>query len=248
MRVNHIGSGSRFRASPCVEMPPLTRMPTLPSLRTMLSRSRKVSPDTVSVRPYASANHADGNVRWIRSMSGIGIFSPLLDEKGNLLPHLLKGNNPRPPRGGDAYYYPYYGYDRYYGYNSYYSPYRYGAYPVYTPYGFFYYDPFWGGGAAYYGHGGYYSRGRDKDDDRDYNIGSLRLKVNPSDGEVFGVFSVVMPPSALPAAEKSSLIASLSGMAKPSAAPSSATSSGAAASSPTPSSCAASASRRRERH
>ena len=42
----------------------------------MLSRSRNVSPDTVSVRPYASANHADGNVRWIRSMSGIGIFSP----------------------------------------------------------------------------------------------------------------------------------------------------------------------------
>ena len=44
----------------------------------MLSRSRNVSPETVSVRPYASANHADGNVRWIRSMSGIGIFSPPL--------------------------------------------------------------------------------------------------------------------------------------------------------------------------
>ena len=44
----------------------------------MLSRSRNVSPETVSVRPYASANHADGNVRWIRSISGIGIFSPPL--------------------------------------------------------------------------------------------------------------------------------------------------------------------------
>jgi hypothetical protein len=44
----------------------------------MLSRSRNVSPETVSVRPYASANHADGNVRWIRSMSGMGIFSPPL--------------------------------------------------------------------------------------------------------------------------------------------------------------------------
>src|SRR5665213_1712123 len=44
----------------------------------MLSRSRKVSPETVSVSPYASANQADGNVRWIRSMSGMGIFSPPL--------------------------------------------------------------------------------------------------------------------------------------------------------------------------
>ena len=50
--------------------------PTLPSFDTVLSRSRNVSPETVSVRPYASANHADGNVRWMRSMSGIGIFSP----------------------------------------------------------------------------------------------------------------------------------------------------------------------------
>ena len=43
-----------------------------------LSRSRKVSPETVSVRPYASANQADGNVRWMRSIKGIGIFSPPL--------------------------------------------------------------------------------------------------------------------------------------------------------------------------
>ena len=42
----------------------------------VLSRSRKVSPDTVSVRPYASANQAEGNTRCRRSMSGIGIFSP----------------------------------------------------------------------------------------------------------------------------------------------------------------------------
>ncbi|MBA3950074.1 MAG: hypothetical protein H0X44_09045, partial [Acidobacteria bacterium] len=98
-----------------------------------------------------------------------------------------RGNNPLPSRG-DSYSYPYYGYDRY-GYNSYYNnPYRYGMYPVYTGYGFFYYDPFWGGGGygPYAGHGGYYSRERDDDrDDRDYNIGSVRLKVDPADGEVF---------------------------------------------------------------
>lgn len=97
-----------------------------------------------------------------------------------------RGNNPLPPRGGDAYYYPYYGYDRYYGYNSYYSPYRYGLYPIYTGYGFFYYDPYWGGGyGPYYGHGGYRHDRDDDRDDRDYNIGSLRLKVDPADGEVF---------------------------------------------------------------
>ena len=50
--------------------------PTLPSFEIVLSRSRNVSPDTVSVRPYASANHADGNVARKRSMNGIGIFSP----------------------------------------------------------------------------------------------------------------------------------------------------------------------------
>ena len=50
--------------------------PTLPSFAIVLSRSRNVSPDTVSVSPYASANHADGNVRRSRSMNGIGIFSP----------------------------------------------------------------------------------------------------------------------------------------------------------------------------
>ena len=44
----------------------------------MLSRSRNVSPETVSVSPYASANQAEGKARWIRSISGIGIFSPPL--------------------------------------------------------------------------------------------------------------------------------------------------------------------------
>ena len=43
-----------------------------------LSRSRNVSPETVSVRPYASANQAEGNVRRMRSIRGIGIFSPPL--------------------------------------------------------------------------------------------------------------------------------------------------------------------------
>ena len=50
--------------------------PTLPSLLTVLALSKNVSPETVSVRPYASANHAEGNVFWTRSIRGIGIFSP----------------------------------------------------------------------------------------------------------------------------------------------------------------------------
>jgi hypothetical protein len=93
-----------------------------------------------------------------------------------------RGNNPLPPRGGNNYYYyPGYGYNGYYG--SYYRPY----YPLYTGFGFFYYDPYWGGYGPYYGNGAYYGGYvRDDDgDDRDYNIGSVRLKVNPADGEVF---------------------------------------------------------------
>ena len=50
--------------------------PTLPSLLTVLALSKNVSPETVSVRPYASANHAEGNVFLTRSIRGIGIFSP----------------------------------------------------------------------------------------------------------------------------------------------------------------------------
>lgn len=98
---------------------------------------------------------------------------------------IARGNNPLPPRGNDGYYYydPY-GYGRWGSYYSpYYSPYGYGMYPIYNGFGYFYYDPFWSGG--YRGHyGGYVGYDRD-DDDRDYNIGSVRLKVDPSHGEVF---------------------------------------------------------------
>jgi len=100
-----------------------------------------------------------------------------------------RGDNPLPSRGGDA---PYYGYPGYYGsngYNSYGyygSPYRYGYYPVYTGLGYFYYDPYWGHYDPHYG--GAYSRygtRRNDRDDRDYNIGSLRLKIDPGHGQVF---------------------------------------------------------------
>ena len=95
-----------------------------------------------------------------------------------------RGDNPLPSRGGNAGYYPYdYGY---YGYNSYYrTPYGFGHYPFYTGIGYFYYDPFWGYYDPYYGG---YSRGsgrRSDRDDRDYNIGSLRLRVDPSHGQVY---------------------------------------------------------------
>jgi len=97
-----------------------------------------------------------------------------------------RGNNPLPSRGGDNYYYsPYYGYNGYgyYGY-GYGYPYRFGYYPVYTGFGYVYYDPFWGGAGYYSGYGA--SGGRySSRDDRDYDIGSLRLKVEPSHGEVY---------------------------------------------------------------
>ncbi|HUF23077.1 MAG TPA: hypothetical protein VMN81_03035 [Vicinamibacterales bacterium] len=100
-----------------------------------------------------------------------------------------RGDTPLPSRGGTFYYSPYYGYDGY-GYNSYgyygrgYGyPYRFGYYPMYTGFGYIYYDPFWGS-PGYYGYGasggGYSNR-----DDRDYDIGSLRLKVDPSHAEVY---------------------------------------------------------------
>ncbi len=97
-----------------------------------------------------------------------------------------RGDNPLPPNGGDYYYYPgYYGYNGYYGY----SPYRSFGYPIYTGFGYFYYDPYWGSYDPFYSRG-YYAYGpsgtRYKDkDDRDYNIGSLRLKIEPADAEVY---------------------------------------------------------------
>src|SRR5690606_12966820 len=50
--------------------------PTLPSFERVLARSRNVSPETVSVRPYASASQAEGNTRSSRSMKGIGSCAP----------------------------------------------------------------------------------------------------------------------------------------------------------------------------
>ena len=96
-----------------------------------------------------------------------------------------RGNNPLPPRGGDYvynnYYYPYY--------NSYYGSRFYYGYPVYTGFGYFYYDPYWGYydpfySRGYYAYGPYGTRYKDKDD-RDYNIGSLRLKIEPRHAEVY---------------------------------------------------------------
>lgn len=93
-----------------------------------------------------------------------------------------RGRNPLPGRGDNYYYNPY----GYYGYYNPYSPYYgYGLYPVYTGFGFFYYDPFWARPyqGHYGGYGAYYYE--DDRDDRDYNIGSIRLKVDPKHGEVF---------------------------------------------------------------
>ena len=95
-----------------------------------------------------------------------------------------RGDNPLPGRGGDYSYTPYYGYYSGYGY-----PYRFGYYPVYTGFGYFYYDPYWGYydpfySRGYYAYGPYGTRYNDKDD-RDYNIGSLRLKIDPKKAEVY---------------------------------------------------------------
>ena len=101
-----------------------------------------------------------------------------------------RGNNALPSRGGDYnynnYYYPYYG-SGYYN-NVYGSRYAFG-YPVYTGFGYFYYDPYWGYydpfySRGYYAYGPYGTRYKDKDD-RDYNIGSLRLKIEPAHAEVY---------------------------------------------------------------
>ena len=135
--------------------------------------------------PRSAVRRGSSNSRSAGAGASVPSYSRPRGDKAVRGEVIDRGNNPLPPRGGNAYYYPYYGYDRYYGYNNYYSPYRYGMYPIYTGYGFFYYDPFLGGGyGPYYGHG-VYSRHDDDGDDRDYNIGSLRLKVDPSEGEVF---------------------------------------------------------------
>lgn len=97
-----------------------------------------------------------------------------------------RGNNPLPGRGGSGSGY-YYGYPSYYGSYGYYGrPYAYGYYPLFhTGFGYFYYDPYWtfNDPYGYYGYGAYGRR--DDRGDRDYNIGSLRLKVDPKNAEVY---------------------------------------------------------------
>jgi hypothetical protein len=94
-----------------------------------------------------------------------------------------RGDNPLPGRGSNIIVYP----DYYSGYYN--SPYRSYYYPVYSGFGYFYYDPYWGYydpfySRGYYAYGPYGTRHRDKDD-RDYNIGSLRLRIDPSHAEVY---------------------------------------------------------------
>ena len=83
-------------------------------------------------------------------------------------------------RGNDRYtYYPYYGYSR-----SYWPGYGFGlGYSYYDPFWFDpYYDPYYGGGGAYYGGAGGYSYGTT----RGYReTGSLRLKLKPRDAKVY---------------------------------------------------------------
>jgi len=64
-------SSSAIRSSTCG-----TGRPTDPILDRLCSRSRNVSPETVSVSPYASANQAPGKASRIRRTTGSGIFSP----------------------------------------------------------------------------------------------------------------------------------------------------------------------------
>ena len=101
---------------------------------------------------------------------------------------------PFPPRGGNSnvIYYPYYdpyygyGYGSSYGYNGYYGPwfagYGFGLGYFYDPWGYSYYSPYDSGyGYSRYGYGRSrydgYGRGRD--------VGQLRLKVKPENGQVY---------------------------------------------------------------
>src|SRR3546814_6092324 len=54
----------------------ILRPPRATHTDTLLPYTTLFRSDTVSVRPYGSANQADGKVRPRRSMKGIGIFSP----------------------------------------------------------------------------------------------------------------------------------------------------------------------------
>ena len=98
---------------------------------------------------------------------------------------------PPPVRGNSGniyypYYDPFYGYSSRYGYYGYYGPwfsgYGYGLGYFYDPWGYNYYSPYdMGYGYSGYGYGRsrgeYYGRGRD--------VGQLRLKVKPENGQVY---------------------------------------------------------------
>ena len=135
-------------------------------------------PQTAARRPSGQASPGGG--------AAVPAYSRPRGDRAVRGQAIARGDNPLPSRGGDNYYYysPYYGYNGYgyYGY-GYGYPYRFGYYPVYTGFGYIYYDPFWGG-AGYYGYGASGGRYSNKDD-RDYDIGSLRLKVDPSHAEVY---------------------------------------------------------------
>ena len=135
-----------------------------------------------SREPQAAARRSSGTA------SGGGPVIPAYSRPRNGAPvrgeAVDRGDNPLPGRGPVYYYNPYYGYNNYYN-----NPYYRFGYPVYAGFGYFYYDPYWGYYDPFYSRG-YYAYGpsgtRYKDkDDRDYNIGSLRLKIDPAHAEVY---------------------------------------------------------------
>ncbi len=93
------------------------------------------------------------------------------------------------------YYNPYYRYNNYYSrypYGYYYAGYGFGLGYFYDPYLWGYYSPYawgygapyyYGGGGGYYGGGGGYGGGYSRENSRD--IGGLRLKVRPIQGQVY---------------------------------------------------------------
>ena len=112
-----------------------------------------------------------------------------VDERRRAVPAYSRPNDGRPTIGtaverrgpvpirGRGYYY-----DPYYRFNNYYNRYPYGYY--YSGYGLgmgYFYDPaMWGYYSPYgYGGGGYYSREGYRD------VGALRLKVKPEEGQVY---------------------------------------------------------------
>jgi hypothetical protein len=140
--------------------------------RTAVSRPSR-EPSSSARRPSGGTASGGGPVipAYSRPRGGNSVRGQAVD----------RGDNPLPGRGG-IYYYPYY--NGYFGNSRYYY-----GYPVYTGFGYFYYDPYWGYydpfySRGYYAYGPYGTRYKDKDD-RDYNIGSLRLKIEPSHAEVY---------------------------------------------------------------